>query len=211
MLTLGINYGSSHDAAAAIAQDGKILFAIAEERLSRKKHDGGFPLLAIAGALAHANATLADLDEVVFGWQSFAAIHATDLRNYFTGAHPMAVGDILRAQSVGWLDEYRKHGERLFRRHFGSPRNELKRIDHHYAHALSAYPVSGFEEATVVVVDGRGAWEASSIWHGRDGSLKLVDLIRWPNSLGLFYAEFTAWLGFARFEDEWKVMGLAPY
>src|SRR4029077_2477241 len=53
MLTLGINYGS-HDSAAAIASGGKILFAIAEERLSRKKHDGGFPVLAIGAALAHA-------------------------------------------------------------------------------------------------------------------------------------------------------------
>jgi carbamoyltransferase len=210
MLTLGINYGS-HDSAAAIAQDGKLLFAIAEERLSRKKHDGGFPVRAIAAALGHAGAKLADVDEVAFGWQPFSSIHAADLRNYLTGAHPMRLGDLLRAQSIGWLDEYRKHGERLFRRHFGSPRNGFKRIDHHYAHALSAYPISGYDEATVVVVDGRGAWEATSIWHGQGGKLRLVDLVRWPNSLGLFYAQFTGWLGFEKFADEWKVMGLAPY
>ena len=74
MLTVGINYGS-HDSAAAIASGGQILFAIAEERLSRKKHDGGFPVLAISAALAHAGAKLSDVDEVAFGWQSFAAIH----------------------------------------------------------------------------------------------------------------------------------------
>jgi carbamoyltransferase len=114
-------------------------------------------------------------------------------------------------QSIRWLDEYRRDGERLFRSFFGSPRNGFKRIDHHYAHPLSAYPVSGFDEATVVVVDGRGAYEATSIWHGQCGKLRLVDMVRWPNSLGLFYAEFTAWLGFERFADEWKVIGLAPY
>jgi carbamoyltransferase len=210
MLTLGINYGS-HDSAAAIAQDGKLIFAIAEERLSRKKHDGGFPVLALGAALEYAGARLADVDEVAFGWQPFSAILAADLKNYLTGVHPMGFGSILRAQSVGWLDDFRKHGERLFRRHFGSPKHGFKRIDHHYAHALSAYPVSGFDEATVLVVDGRGAWEATSIWHGQGGRLKLVDLIRWPNSLGLFYAQFTGWLGFERFQDEWKVMGLAPY
>ena len=195
MLTLGINYGS-HDAAAAIASNGKILFAIAEERLSRKKHDGGFPMLAIKAALVYAGAKLPDVDEVVFGWQPFSASRAADLRNYLTGAHPIRWGSVLRAQSIGWLDEYRKDGERLFRRYVGSPRKGFKRIDHHYAHALSAYPVSGFDEATVVVVDGRGAWEATSIWRGQGGRIELVDLVRWPNSLGLFYSQFTDWLGF---------------
>ena len=210
MLTLGINYGS-HDSAAAVCCDGDILFAIAEERLSRIKHDGGFPVNAIKAALSHAGAKLADVDEVAFGWQPSSAMRAADLRNYLTGAHPMRVKDVLRGQGIGWFEDFRKNGERLFRRHFGEPKNGFKRIDHHYAHALSAYPVSGFDEATVVVLDGRGAWEATSIWHGKGGKLRLLDMIRWPNSLGLFYAQFTGWLGFERFQDEWKVMGLAPY
>jgi carbamoyltransferase len=210
MLTLGMNYGS-HDSAAAVSCDGEIVFAIAEERLSRRKHDGGFPVNAIEAALSHAGAKLADVDEVAFGWQPSSAMRAADFRNYLTGAHPMRVSDVVRGQGIGWFEDYRKNGERLFRRHFGTPKNGIKRIDHHYAHALSAYPVSGFDEATVVVLDGRGAWEATSIWHGRGGKLKLLDMIRWPNSLGLFYAQFTGWLGFERFQDEWKVMGLAPY
>jgi carbamoyltransferase len=210
MLTLGINYGS-HDSAAAIARDGEILFATAEERLSRKKHDGGFPLLAIKACLAHARAKLVDLDEVAFGWQSASATRSADMRNFFTGAHPMGWWGVLRAQSVGRIEEYQRDGERLFRRRLGQPKNGFKRIDHHYAHALSAYPVSGFDEATVVVIDGRGAWEATSIWHGKGSELRLVEMIRWPNSVGLFYAQFTWWLGFERFQDEWKVMGLAPY
>src|SRR6516162_2124339 len=210
MLTLGINYGS-HDSAAAIAQDGEILFATAEERLSRKKHDGAFPLLAIGACLAHVRAELSDLDEVAFGWQPAAATRAVDLRIYLTGAHPMGWREALKAQTVGRLEGYPKDGERLFRRHFGSPRNGFNRVDHHYAHALSAYPVSGFDEATVVVIDGRGAWEATSIWHGKGAELRLIEMVRWPNSIGLFYAQFTWWLGFERFQDEWKVMGLAPY
>jgi carbamoyltransferase len=210
MLTLGINYGS-HDSSAAIARDGDILFAIAEERLSHTKHDGRFPVGAIGASLAHAKVKVAELDEVAFGWQPSSAIRSTDLRNFITGSHPMGWGDALRAQSVGRIDEYRKSGERLFRRHFGAPKNGFKRIEHHHAHALSAYPLCGFEEATVVVIDGRGVWEATSIWHGKGADLKLVEMIRWPNSLGLFYARFTGWLGFEMYQDEWKVMGLAPY
>src|SRR5262245_44912795 len=130
MLTLGINYGS-HDSSAAIARDGEILFATAEERLSRKKHDGRFPLNAIRACLAHAGAKLADLDEVAFGWQQFAAVRSADLRNYLTGVHPMGWRAALRALSIGRIEEYQNDGERLFRRHVGSPKNGFKRIDHH--------------------------------------------------------------------------------
>src|SRR5262249_1838610 len=84
-------------------------------------------------------------------------------------------------------------------------------VHHHLAHAISAYAPSGFDEATVVVLDGRGAWEATSVWHGRDGRLEHVETIPWPNSLGVFYASFTHYLGFQTNSDEWKVMGLAPY
>src|SRR5262249_20052870 len=109
MLTLGINYGS-HDSAAAIARDGEILFATAEERLSRNKHDGGFPLHAVRAALAHAGAELAELDEVAFGWQPLGAVRSADLRNYLTGAHPMGWREALKAQTVGRIVEYQRDG-----------------------------------------------------------------------------------------------------
>jgi carbamoyltransferase len=79
------------------------------------------------------------------------------------------------------------------------------------AHAISAYAFSGFQEAATLVVDGRGAWEATSLWYGHQGKLDHVLTIPWPNSLGLFYAAFTEHLGFQPNSDEWKVMGLAPY
>ena len=79
------------------------------------------------------------------------------------------------------------------------------------AHAISAYAYSGFADSAVVVMDGRGAWEATSIWHGHDGRLDHVLTIPFPDSVGHFYSEFTAYLGFQRNSDEWKVMGLAPY
>ena len=100
MITLGMNYGS-HDSAAAIARDGEILFATGEERLSRRKHDGGFPLHAIRACLTHVGAKLSDVDEVAFGWQPSAAVRSADLRNYLTGAHPMGSWLSLRAQSLG--------------------------------------------------------------------------------------------------------------
>jgi carbamoyltransferase len=102
-------------------------------------------------------------------------------------------------------------GFRSFTSHFGPTRAQMRFVDHHLAHAISAYAYSGFDTAAVVVMDGRGAWEASSIWYGHDGHLDHVLTIPWPNSLGLFYAQFTQYLGFVPNSDEWKVMGLAPY
>jgi carbamoyltransferase len=87
----------------------------------------------------------------------------------------------------------------------------MRFVDHHFAHAISAFAFSGFSDAAVVVMDGRGAWEATSIWHGHDGRLDPVIVIPFPDSVGLFYSEFTAHLGFQPNSDEWKVMGLAPY
>jgi carbamoyltransferase len=102
-------------------------------------------------------------------------------------------------------------GMKLFRRAFSTPRAQLRFVDHHLAHAISAYAYSGFDDAAVLVLDGRGAWEATSLWRGRDGRLEHLWTIPFPNSLGLFYAQFTNYLGFTPYSDEWKVMGLAPY
>ena len=81
---------------------------------------------------------------------------------------------------------------------FGS-RGQFRFVDHHLAHAISAYAYSGFKDSAVLVLDGRGAWEASSLWRGRDGRLEHIWTIPWPNSLGLFYAQLTHYLGFTPF------------
>jgi carbamoyltransferase len=102
-------------------------------------------------------------------------------------------------------------GAKVFAREFGPTKARMRFVDHHLAHAISAYAYSGLEEAAIVVVDGRGAWEATSIWHGKGGGIEHVLTIPFPNSLGLFYSQFTEYLGFKANSDEWKVMGLAPY
>src|SRR5260370_1463653 len=102
-------------------------------------------------------------------------------------------------------------GVKTFEQKSGPTRAKMVSVDHHLAHAISAYAYSGFDEAAVVVMDGRGAWEATTIWHGHNGRLDLVLMIPFPDSVGHFYSEFTEFLGFQRNSDEWKVMGLAPY
>lgn len=211
MITIGINYSQMHDSSACIVRDGELLFAVAEERLSRVKHDSGFPELAIRECLNWAKVDAKDVDEVCFGWQPARQVAGQDLKLYATGRWPasyLALLNTARHFASMWHQE---SGAAPYRRIFGEHRTKFRYVDHHLAHALSGYGYSGFDDAAVVVMDGRGAWEATSIWHGRKGRLEHVETIDWPNSLGLFYAEFTGFLGFVPNSDEWKVMGLAPY
>jgi carbamoyltransferase len=211
MLTLGINYSQMHDSSACIVRDGELLFAVAEERISRAKHDARFPQNAIRACLDFARVAAEQLDEVCFGWQAPGAAFRHDLKCYASGkmlaTYINGLNSTLHFLSM-WNQE---GGVKRFTQIFGATKARMRFVDHHLAHALSAYSYSGFDDASVVVMDGRGAWEATSIWRGRDGRLEHVLTIPFPDSLGYFYSEFTEYLGFQRNSDEWKVMGLAPY
>ena len=211
MLTLGINYSQMHDSSACIIRDGELLFAVAEERISRVKHDAGFPKLAIQVCLDFAKVPAAQIDEVCFGWQTAGPVYRHDLKLYVTGGWPLSYINFLNSSRHFLSMWHQESGAAPYRRIFGAGKAKFRFVDHHLAHAISAYAFSGFDDAAVVVMDGRGAWEATSIWHGHAGRLDHVLTLNWPDSLGLFYAQFTGFLGFVPNSDEWKVMGLAPY
>src|ERR1700682_6559955 len=88
LLTLGINYSQMHDSSACIVRDGELLFAVAEERLSRLKHDSRFPQLAIQACLDFAGVRAEQLDEVCFGWQTAGPGYRHDLKLYALGKSP---------------------------------------------------------------------------------------------------------------------------
>jgi carbamoyltransferase len=211
MLTLGINYTRMHDSSACLVRDGELLFAIAEERLSRLKHDAEFPKLAIQACLDFAGITAQQLDEVCFGWPTPGPGYRHDLKCYATGKLPATSANVLTSILHFLSMTHQRGGVKRFTQNFGATKARMRFVDHHLAHALSAFAYSGFADAAVVVMDGRGAWEATSIWHGRNGRLEHVLTIPFPDSVGFFYSEFTEFLGFHRNSDEWKVMGLAPY
>jgi carbamoyltransferase len=210
LISLGINYSEMHDSAACIARDGHILFAVAEERLSRLKHDARFPSLSIEACLAAAGIRADQLDFVCFGWPPAIEAMKHDLKCMATGALPLTYIDLVSTVRRNLNHTRKQNGKKQFLARFPT-KAQFRFVEHHLAHAISAYSFSGFDDAAVLVLDGRGAWEASSLWHGRDGRLEHVWTIPWPNSLGLFYAQFTQYLGFQPYSDEWKVMGLAPY
>jgi carbamoyltransferase len=211
VVTLGINYSQMHDSSACLARDGELLFAVAEERISRVKHDARFPHNAIRACLEFAGIRAGQLDEVCFGWQTAGPVFRHDLKSYATGKMPLTYLSGLNSTLYFLSMWHQESGAKKFAQHFGPTRAKMRFVDHHLAHAISAYAYSGFDEAAVAVMDGRGAWEATSLWHGRGGRLEPVLTIPFPDSIGFFYSGFTEFLGFQPNSDEWKVMGLAPY
>lgn len=211
MITLGLNYSQMHDSSACIVRDGELLFAVAEERISRVKHDARFPELSIQACLDFAKIKADQVDEVCVGWQTPGATFRQDLKLYATGRWPLNYLNLLNSTRQFASLGHQGGGAKRFTQQFGPTKARFRFVDHHLAHALSGYSYSGFDDSTIVVMDGRGAWEATSIWRGQNGRVEHVMTIDWPNSLGLFYAQFTGFLGFVPNSDEWKVMGLAPY
>ena len=211
MISLGINYSQMHDSSACITRDGETLFAVAEERLSRVKHDARFPASAIRACLDFTRIRPEQIDFVCQGWSRPRALFLHDLRCYASGKQQIDGRSLLNTTRYFGSMWHQNGGEKRLRQDVGIAKARFRYIDHHLAHAISAYAFSGFDDAAVLVLDGRGAWEATSLWLGTDGRLEHVWTIPWPNSLGLFYAMFTQYLGFQPYSDEWKVMGLAPY
>lgn len=203
-----------HDAAAALIRDGMLIAAAEEERFSRKKHDYGFPALAIDFCLKRGNIKGGDLDYVIFYEKplvKFERILMTCL-----GAYPKA-WRVFRESMIAWFNQKLWIRGQIVR-YLGIPQNRVLFAEHHTAHAASALYCSPFEEAAILTVDGVGEWTTATIgrgcadWtDGKDNAINVAGEIRFPHSLGLLYSAFTAFLGFEVNEGEYKVMGMAPY
>jgi carbamoyltransferase len=194
-----------HDAAAALMVDGQLVAAAEEERFTRKKHDDRFPTHAIHFCLDRAGLTAADLDYVGFYEKPFLKLDRILLTNIAT--FPRSFGTFMRAIPL-WLKD-RLHIPEIIARELGDRR--VLFIEHHVAHAASAFLVSPFNEAAILTVDGVGEWATSTQGTGRGGEIALDREIRFPHSLGLLYSAVTAHLGFQVNSGEGKVMGLAAY
>jgi len=189
MRVLGLNPGP-HDAAAALVVDGRLLSFLEEERLSRiKRSPGVAPLQAARACLDSAGLGLADVDIVAIGW------------DVGLDRHP---GDADYEQGIrDWLIPEELFGE-------GARSISLVSVPHHLAHAASAYFTTTWDEGLVVVIDGRGESESTSIFCGQGETLSLLRSYDIGNSLGRFYETAAWWAGLTT-DEPGKLMGLAPY
>ncbi len=202
-----------HDSAAALIEDGSIVAAAQEERYTRKKHDAGFPALAIEFCLSHAGVGLEDIDFVAFYDKPFLKFERL-LETYLAFA-PKGFQSFKMAIPI-WLQE-KLFQKDLLRKKFQDfdPafdwKNKLLFAEHHLSHAASAFFPSPFEDAVVLTMDGVGEWATTSVAHGHANRLEMTREIHFPHSLGLLYSAFTYYTGFRVNSGEYKVMGLAPY
>lgn len=194
VLVLGLNGwpGRGHDGAACVVSDGRIVAFAEEERFVREKHAyGRAPMHASAYVLAKANLTLDDVDAVAFGWD---------------------VPRLHRDRGIPWTGGPAEVLESLLPRACFPRRRdpELAFVPHHLAHAASAYHVSGDTDAALLVIDGQGENESTSIGYARSGKITLTETIPVSWSLGYFYDAVGQYIGLGP-DQAGKLMGLAAY
>lgn len=208
MYILGIN-AYHGGASACIIEDGQLIAAVEEERFTRQKYWAGFPVQAIRYCLDTAGITAYDLDhigvsrnpsanlvkKVLFTLKKRPSLHL--IRDRVSNASK--VGDLKSelVEALG-LDAH-------------ALRADFHNVEHHCAHMASAFFVSPFREAAIFSVDGMGDFVSTMTGTGCDTRMDILNTVNFPHSLGNFYTVVSQWLGFPKYGDEGKVMGLAPY
>jgi len=205
MNILGIN-AYHGNASAAVVCDGQLVAAVEEERFNRVKYAAGFPLAAIRYCLKEAGLKLEEIDHVAVPRNPLARLgtklfYALRMPSFARG----------RAKVLVKFTGVREALAAAFDSDPKTIKAQFHRIEHHQAHLASAFFVSPFERAALLSADGLGDF-ASTMWGSGSGNrMEIVDAIAFPHSLGLYYTAVTQYLGFQKFGDEYKVMGLAAY
>ena len=215
MIILGINGNRrEHNSAAAILIDGKLVASVEEERISRIKCDHAYPVGAIAEVLAIAGIESKDVDMValsnlsrwdqkpyldkVFDRISCLSKHEPELKKFFWKRQFERYARVLRPRRkpAGMLAD-----------------KPMQTVEHHQAHAASAYYASPFgdERVGVITLDGAGDFSWGSVWVGENGKMREIAHLPYLNSIGLLYSSFTHHLGFIPGRHEGKVLGLAAF
>lgn len=218
MKIVGMTSGShiTHDNSIALLEDGRVLYAEAEERLSRKKHDGRFPVLALKEALKVTNTTLDEIDYFVTTdqkstlWKTFLStlqyVSTTGIYSYLT--------QVIERFRYKRSEDSSQLGKGLDDLNISKGKRML--VSHYLAHAATAYYFSPFNNCLVVTMDGWGLDAenkplSGKVYIGGKGKIKPVEDIPVHGSLGLYYGAVTMALGFKLNDGEGKTMGLAAY
>jgi len=206
-VVLGINAFHA-GAAAAIVIDGEVKFAIAEERLNRVKYYAGFPSQAIRACLEFTGLEFKDIDYVAVGRDSSANL---DKKLGYVARHPLLLANMVKMRAsrkeLGGLRE-------LFSKECDIDIETLSfeemNVEHHLAHTASAFFQSGWDECAGITIDGSGDFVTCMMSRCHGSEIEPLHRIYVPNSLGSFYSMVCQFIGYTKYGDEGKVMGLAP-
>jgi len=211
MLVLGFNGGPDyvhentyglfqfHDSACALIEDGEVLFAIEEERLNRIKHTNKFPVQSMRSCLNARDLRLSSVDLIAYYQSKEGADNYCKRR--FRGSLEAAefsdgtafIQSLVQKAMNDKVD-----------------RGRVRFVHHHYAHAASAFALSGFDRSLILTIDGIGDGSSGMVMTGEETTLRQIADFPVSKSLGWFYVDVIRFLGFDQF-DEYKAMGLAPY
>jgi carbamoyltransferase len=205
MVILGIN-AYHGDASAAILVDGELVAAAEEERFTRVKHTAGFPAHAVRYCLQAAGVTIREVDHIAIPRNPRARLVQKLL--YAVKLPKFAL------ERVRVLGRFGRIKEALAQALEVDPeaiKATFHRVEHHLAHLASSFFVSPFERAAVLSLDGLGDF-ASGMWGiGEGNRIQVWGGVPFPHSVGMYYTAVTQFLGFWKYGDEYKVMGLSAY
>lgn len=208
MIILGLN-AYHGDSAACIVVDGKLIFAIEEERIRRVKHWAGFPIESIKACLNAAKINISDVDHIGISRNPSAHLHKKLLFSLKKIPSLSSIKD--RLSNASKIGDIKNTLSNEFGIEFSQIHAKVHNIEHHRAHLASSFFVTEFEEAALISVDGFGDFASAMTGAGSGNSFEVFDFVEFPHSMGIYYTAMTQFLGFPYYGDEYKVMGLAPY
>lgn len=204
---LGINTYHA-GASAAVLVDGVPVAAIAEERLNRVKYYAGFPKLAILKCLEIAGVGFEDIDAVAVGRDSSANLHK---KLEFAIKHPSKLLNLAKIRSKSKTFDDLKT---LIATECGVDAAKLRfsthNVEHHLAHTASAYFASEWDHSAGITIDGSGDFVSCLFSECVGDEIRPLQKVFVPHSIGTMYTAVCQFIGYPKYGDEGKVMGLAP-
>lgn len=209
MYILGINAWHG-DASAALLKDGEVVLAIEEERINRKKHCAGFPTNAIQACLSQAGISISEVDAI--GISTNPSANLKEKVSYslkrLTRIHKMLwdrMSKVFRSKDL----------KQILAEELGVQESDIKgefhRVEHHICHLASAWYPSSFQKAALLTLDGMGDFVSAKWGYAEGNEMTIKGQVEYPHSIGYFYTAITQYIGFPKYGDEGKVMGLTPY
>lgn len=206
MIILGLNY-IFHDSTACVVKDGKLVVALEEERLTRLKHTGVFPVQAITSCLETAGLTPNEIDHIAISYQpgldrAKKIVHGLKLgRKIRPFIHQEVITAWRKQQALkAWLETTYPTGRKP----------AIHFVPHHLSHVVGSFFVCPYESAALLSVDGSGEWATTFKGTGTGNTFQCFAQDYFPRSLGSVYEAATEFCGFMCNYDEGKTMGLAP-